>query len=251
MHLGKQQALQLLQQLDRHVSASAKVEVVLCPSFTLLETLKPKLEPLKFKLGAQNLHYQDEGAFTGEISGSQLKDLAEYVIIGHSERRLQFSETDDIIARKVAAAVRNTITPILCVGENLFERQDNETARVIHDQLSSGLVMLTAKDVENIVIAYEPVWAVDSDNVATPEQTKKAVQVIRNTIKELFGRQAEDKLRILYGGHMEPEFTQSYLNMKEVDGFLLGRASLNYHDFADIIKLSQSTLRPRRLTKAK
>ena len=226
-------------ELDKHISASTKIEVVVCPSFLALDSLKDKLEPLKIKLGAQNCYFADEGAFTGEVSSAQLRGLADYVIVGHSERRHKFNETNDIIARKVGAVVRNGLVPIICVGENLFERQDDETARVVHDQLNAALVMLTAAEVANIVVAYEPVWAVDSDNIATPEQTKKAVAVIRKTIRELFGTNAETSARILYGGHMEPEFAQDYLNMKDIDGFLVGRASLNYHEFVEIVKLTQ------------
>lgn len=239
MHLDLAQSHQLVTELDKHISASTKAEVVICPSFVALDSICKKLEPLKMKVGAQNCYLTDEGAFTGEVSPAQLRGLVDYVIVGHSERRLKFGETNDVIARKVGAVVRNGMTPIVCVGENLFERQDDETARVIHDQLNAALVMLTAEEVAKIVVAYEPVWAVDSDNIGTPEQIKKAVAVIRKTIRELFGTTAETSARVLYGGHMEPEFAQDFLNMKDMDGFLVGRASLNYHEFSDIVKQTQ------------
>lgn len=239
MNLNTQEALVLVGQLNNQISASAKMETVLCPSFTALEPVAAKLEPLKLKLGAQNIHHLDHGPFTGEVSASQLKGLVDYVIIGHSERRLHFGETGETIARKVSAAVRNNLNPVICVGENLFERQDNETARVVHDQLSGALVMLTTKEVASVVVAYEPVWAVDTDDIASPEQIGGAIKVIRKTVEELFGDSAASQVRVVYGGHADADNIGSYFRLKGLDGFLVGRASLNPLDFVSIIKATQ------------
>lgn len=239
MNLTIEESLALARHLDKNISASTKVDVVLCPAMVALAPLRHVLSPMKFKLGAQNVYFQDAGAFTGEVSATQVRGLAEYVIVGHSERRLHFGETSDIVARKVSAVVRNGMTPILCVGENLFERQDNETGQVLRDQLTAALVMLTTREVATLVIAYEPVWAVDSNDIATPEQVKKALEIIRDSITKLYGSAVGQGVRVLYGGHMEAEFTADYFKLKSLDGFLVGRASLNPYDFSTIVKLAQ------------
>ncbi|MBI4100927.1 triose-phosphate isomerase [Candidatus Microgenomates bacterium] len=240
MNLDVEHSLNLVEQLDQNISASTKVEVVLCPSLMALEPLKQKLKPLKFKLGAQNLYFQDHGAYTGEVSASQLRGLVDYVILGHSERRNHFNENDDDVGRKVAAAVRNEMTPILCVGEKLYERLDEETAQVLHDQLSVDLAMLTTREVTNVVVAYEPVWAIGTGEIATPEHIKKALAVVRKTISGLYGSQVAGAVRVLYGGSVTPEFVPDYARIKDLDGFLVGGASLNYQDFAAIVKAVQA-----------
>ncbi len=240
MNLTTAEGQKLVEYLDKGISASTKVEVVLCPPLVMLEPLARVLKPLKFALGAQNVYFQDFGAFTGEVSAAQVAGLARYVIVGHSERRIHFGETNDIVARKVSAAVRNAMTPIICIGENLFERQDGETATVLHDQLSAALVMLTTREVAGVVVAYEPVWAVDSSDIATPEQVKSALGVIRKTLSELYGSKVSEAVRVLYGGHMEPEFAGDYFKLKDLDGFLVGRASLQPAAFATIVKAAQT-----------
>lgn len=238
MNLSNGEALSLVAHIEKLVSASAKVDVVVCPSFVALELLHEKLEPLKLKLGAQNIHYLDHGPFTGEVSASMVKEFVDYVIVGHSERRAM-GETNDLIARKVAAAVRNDITPIICVGENLFERQDEETAQVIQDQLSAALVMLTTKEVARVAVAYEPVWAIGTGEIAKPEQVKAAVKVIRHTIAHQFGESTAEQVRVLYGGSVEAEFAQEYMKLKSLDGFLVGGASLRPLEFVSIVKSLQ------------
>ncbi len=240
MNLTIDEARRLIDHLDRNISASPRVEVVLCPSMVMLAPLRAALKPMKFKLGAQNIYFADHGAFTGEVSATQVAGLVDYVIVGHSERRLNFNETNDVVARKVSAAVRNGITPIICVGENLFERQDNETAQVLHDQLTAGLVMLTTREVAEIVIAYEPIWAIGTGEIAKPEQITKAMRVIRNTLSGLFGQTVAGTVRVLYGGSVEADFVPDYLKIKGLDGFLVGGASLNPYAFASIVKLTQS-----------
>ncbi|MBI3984310.1 triose-phosphate isomerase [Candidatus Microgenomates bacterium] len=238
MNLTVPEALRFVTDLDKAISASTKAEVVLAPSSMALAPVKDKLSA-KFGLAAQNIHYLDHGAFTGEVSATQVRGLADYVLVGHSERRLHFGETNDVVARKVSAVVRNGMTPILCVGENLFERQDNETAQVIHDQLATGSIMLTTREVANLVVAYEPVWAVDSNDIATPEQVSEAIKTVRQSLASIFGKTAAAGVRILYGGHAAPEFVADYLKIKDLDGFLVGRASLNVSDFSAMVKAIQ------------
>lgn len=238
MNLDNGEALSLIAHIEKLISASAKVDVAVCPSFVALELLHEKLEPLKLKLGAQNVHYIDHGPFTGEVSASMVREFVDYAIIGHSERRAM-GETNDVIARKVAAAVRHGITPILCVGENLFERQDGETGQVVHDQLAAGLVMLTSKEVARAVIAYEPIWAIGTGEIAQPEQVKEAINSIRKTITHQYGEAIASATRVIYGGSVMAEFAQEYIKVKNLDGFLVGGASLKPVEFASIVKTVQ------------
>jgi triosephosphate isomerase len=173
-----------------------------------------------------------------------LRDLVHYVIVGHSDRRHKFSEDLDMIRDKVAASVRNEIMPILCIGETKRERSDGETKQVLHDQLMTALNNLTAKEVSNIVIAYEPVWALSSGTdyahheIATPDQTGEVVDYVRNYVRDVFGAKASKDVRILYGGSVTPEVVHGFLDVPGVDGFLVGGASLNYYSFANIVDAS-------------
>jgi triosephosphate isomerase len=164
-----------------------------------------------------------------------LRELVHYVIIGHSERRIYFDENLEMVRDKVTACVRNEITPILCVGETKQERKDGETKQVLHDQLMTALSNLTADEVENMVIAYEPVWAIGTGDVAKPDQAKAAVDYIRSYVKDVFGKDAADGLRVLYGGSVVPDVVHGFLNIEGVNGFLVGGASLNYHSFSGIV----------------
>lgn len=245
MNLNLKESLNLVDELDKKVSTSPKLEVVICPSAVWLEPLKHRLKPVKFQLGAQNIHWEDHGPFTGEVAAAQVSGVVKYVIVGHSERRLHFGETNDMIARKVSAVVRNGMTPILCVGEDLIDRQDGHMNRVLHDQLNTGLIMLTTREVARVVVAYEPIWAIGTGEIAKPEQLKAAVKVIRNTIKELYGDVTSETARLLYGGSVEADFVADYLKLPGIDGFLVGGASLNAHSFASIIKSAQQGTAPR------
>lgn len=238
MNLDNGEALSLIAHIEKLISASAKVDVAVCPSFVALELLHEKLEPLKLKLGVQNVHYVDHGPFTGEVSASMVREFVDFAIIGHSERRAM-GETNDVIARKVSAAMRNGITPVLCVGENLFERQDGETGQVVHDQLAAGLVMLTGKEVAKTVIAYEPVWAIGTGEIAQPEQVKEAIGSIRKTIAHQYGETVASAVRVVYGGSVVAEFAEEYIKVKNLDGFLVGGASLKPVEFASIVKTVQ------------
>lgn len=236
MYLNASQASLLLHRLQERVKIYRDIEVVLAPSMLTLQPLSVQLDRRKFRLAAQNAYSKDEGAYTGEVSFTMLRDIVHYVIVGHSERRHIFHEDLDMIRDKVAAAVRNEISPILCVGETKTERDDGETKQVLHDQLMSGLSNLTAKEVRDVVIAYEPVWAIGEGNVAAkPDQVKEVVDFIRNYVSDVYSKPAAKQMRIIYGASVEPEMVGGMLSGTGIDGFLVGRQSLNYHNFSAII----------------
>ncbi len=242
MHLNASQSSLLLHRLQETIDGHRDIEVVLAPSLLSLQPLSIQLDRRKFRLAAQNAYFRDEGPFTGEVSFMMLRGLVHYAIVGHSERRHIFHEDLPMVRDKVAAAVRNEIVPILCVGETKTERDDNETKQVLHDQLASALANLTAEEVNGLVVAYEPVWAISSGNnfathaMAKPAELAEAVSDIRAYMKEVFGSPTAKGLRVLYGGSVVPEAVHGFLNQPGVDGFLIGGASLNYQVFGEIIK---------------
>ncbi|MDB5178667.1 MAG: tpiA [Patescibacteria group bacterium] len=242
MNLNPGEASLLVKRLEDKIKPDPKTEIVICPPFIDLYPIAKDLDRGKLKLGSQNIHYLDEGPFTGEISPAMLKGLADYAIIGHSERRAM-GEDDKLIAKKMAAAIRNDITPVLCVGETLAERQHGLAKKVIVDQLTADLTQLTATDVAKIVVAYEPVWSINhgDGNIvhAKPEDITFAYTTIRTLLEELYGEEGVSGLRLLYGGSADPGHCRAYLEMPYVDGLLVGGASLNYEDFAKIVKVAQ------------
>lgn len=240
MHLNTMQASILLHRLQERIRIYRDIEVVIAPSMLVLQPLSIQLDRRKFRLAAQNAYFKDEGAFTGEVSFTMLRDLVHYAIIGHSERRHVFGESLSEISQKMDAAVRNGIIPILCVGETKTERLAGHTRRVIHDQVTTALKGLTDEDIENLVIAYEPVWALsDGDPMhhahASPEDVEKAEKVIRHNITELYGKKAAEKVRVLYGGSVTPDVARGYLDIEGIDGLLAGGASVNYAQFSGIV----------------
>lgn len=237
MHLNTHQASLLVKRLDERIKVHRDIEVVLAPSMMSLQALSLQIDRRKFKLASQNAYHKDEGAFTGEVSFAMLQDLVHYGIIGHSERRIYFHEDDDTIRDKVAAAVRNEITPILCVGETQTERRLGETKQVLHDQIMVALSNLTANEVAEMVIAYEPVWAISTfgGELAKPHDVEKIFRFIRKQILDLYGKKASENIRILYGGSVDEQVVGGYLSMEGCDGVLVGGASLNYHKFSGIV----------------
>jgi triosephosphate isomerase len=240
MHLGPKEGVGLVKKLQDRILPKRGVEVVLCPPFLDLVPIKDVLDRQKFRLGAQNCHYLDDGAVTGEISASMLRGLATYVIVGHSERRTQFAEDDKLIARKLAAAVRNNLRPILCVGENLHQRQSKLSVKVVVDQLTANLALLTASDVDNLVVAYEPVWAIGTGEFATPAQIEPVIRAIRRTVEDLYGEGGASGLQVIYGGSVTADNCGSYLAEEGIEGFLVGGASLNPEQFAKIVEVTQN-----------
>ncbi len=248
MNLNTSQASILVHRLSERIKIHRDIEVVLAPSMLVLQPLSVQIDRRKFRLAAQNAFYKDEGAYTGEVSFTMLQDLVHYVIIGHSERRHIFGENHRMIRDKMAACVRNGLTPILCVGETKDERVAKETSRVLHDQLTSAVSNLTAEEVGNMVIAYEPVWAISSGSnyadheIAKPDEVAKAVKVIRHNIFELYGKKASEEVRVLYGGSSHAENARAYLEVDGIDGLLPGGASLNYHEFSGMVEAADKLL---------
>jgi triosephosphate isomerase (TIM) len=247
MHLNASQASLLLHRLQERIRTHRDIEVVLAPTSLVLQPLSMQLDRRKFRLAAQNAFHKDEGAYTGEVSFTMLRDLVHYVIIGHSERRIHFHEDLETVRDKVAAAIRNEITPILCVGETHDERRDGETKRVLHDQIVTALSNLTSDEVENMVIAYEPVWAISTfgGELAKPHDVQKAIAIIRHQISELYGNKAAERVRVLYGGSVDDHIVRGYLDIEGCDGALVGGASLNYHKFSGIVDSAYRALNER------
>lgn len=236
MNLNTHEASLYLHKLSDMVKIRRDVEVVVAPTLLALQSLSLQVDRRQFKLAVQNLYWRDQGAFTGEVSANQLRGLADYAIIGHSERRHIFHESDKDIRNKVQAAIRNRIAPILCIGETAAERSMGETKDVLHDQLLGGLANITSEDMKKVTIAYEPVWAIGSGNNAMPDDVKKVVAAIHMQIKHLYGATAAKSLAILYGGSVNPDNAADYLAIDGIDGLLIGGASLDAHDFSEIIE---------------
>jgi triosephosphate isomerase len=245
MHLNASQASLLVHRLHERIKIYRDIEVVLAPSMLTLQPLSVQIDRRKFRLAAQNAYWRDEGPFTGEVSFTMLRDLVHYVIVGHSERRHVFNEDLNTIRDKVAAAVRNDITPILCIGETKQEREQGETRQVLHDQLMTGLSNLTAAEVGSMVIAYEPVWAISNGSnfadheIPKPDEVENAVEYIRDYVKGVFGTKSAKSVRVLYGGSTFPEMVSGMISVPGLDGFLVGGASLNYHSFSSIVNLTR------------
>jgi triosephosphate isomerase len=235
MNLNTHEASLYVHRLSERVKVHRDVEVVLAPTLLALQSLSLQVDRRQFKLAVQNLYWRDSGAFTGEVSASQLHGVVDYAIIGHSERRHIFGETNKDIRNKVQAAIRNEIKPILCIGETANERLDGEMGAVLHDQLVAGLANITSEELAHVTVAYEPVWAIGTGNNAMPDDVKKAVTSIRNQIKHLYGAAAANELRILYGGSVTSDSAAGYLAIDGVDGLLVGGASLDAHSFSEII----------------
>lgn len=242
MNLTVHEASLYIHKLNRELTNHRNVEIVFAPTMLCLQPLSLQIDHSKFKLAAQNLYWRDEGPFTGEVSAQQLRGLVQYAIIGHSERRHIFGEHDKDIRAKVQAAIRNHITPILCVGETATEKADGETHAVLHDQIVGGLANLTADEVVDMVVAYEPVWALskgkdfDTHAIATTSVVTENVASIRKQVEHLFGEEVASKLRILYGGSTNGSNASGFMAIKGLDGFLVGGASLIGDEFGAIIK---------------
>lgn len=217
--------------------AGADAEVVVGVPTICLPAVKAAVAGSNIKVAAQNMHWEEKGAFTGETSGLMLKDLGvEYCIIGHSERRQYFAETDETVNKKAHAAFKYGITPIICVGESLAEREQGVTADLVRYQVKIALLGLTAEQAKTAVIAYEPIWAIGTGKTATSEQANEVCAIIRNTIKELYGAEVAEATRIQYGGSVTAATANELFNMSDIDGGLVGGASLKADDFEKIAK---------------
>lgn len=243
MHLTAAQASLLVQRLHERVKTHKDLEVVLAPSSLHLQPMSVQLDHRKFKLASQDAYFIDDGAFTGEISFSMLRHLVKYGLVGHSERRHVFNESLDDVTKKVAASYRNGIIPILCVGETKTERLAGETNQVLHDQVTTALADVASDEVESLVVAYEPVWAIGTGESAKPDDVVNAAKVILKNISELYGEKAASNVRILYGGSVKADTASGYMRLPEINGLLVGGACLNYHSFSDIVDNSYKVKR--------
>jgi len=233
------QAIELANGLKRefYKIEPTDIDIVLCPVYTCLSEVAEVIANSNIALGAQDVYWQDEGAFTGEISAPMLKDAGcAYVIIGHSERRQFFAETNDTVNKKIKAVLKQGLLPIVCVGESLAEREANKTFEVLTDHVRNGLVGLTVEEVTKIVIAYEPVWAIGTGKTATSAQAQEAHKYIRDLLAKFYNRDVANVIRIQYGGSVKPENIEEIMAQPDVDGALVGGASLKVESFSEIIK---------------
>ena len=231
-----------LHKLQKKIPNYRDVEIIVAPSLVALQPLSLQIDRHKMKLCAQNAFYRDYGAFTGEVSFSQLRGIADYCIIGHSERRYVLGENDKMIAKKVAAAIRNKVRPILCIGETESERAFGETADVIRDQLIGGLSEVADDNIDKVIIAYEPVWAISSvkgAKLAGPDEIGEAVNLIRQVLVDTYGARLAEKVPVLFGGSVNATNAGAYLTVPGVNGLLVGGASLILSEFADIIEVAK------------
>ena len=241
MNKTASEGVDLINEINIALGKQTDVGVAVCPPFTAIESCAKALEDSNVQLGAQNMHPKQEGAYTGEVSPVMLRSLfCTFVILGHSERREYFNESDTFINEKVLAALESSLKPILCVGETLEQREANETFAVVKEQLVEGLKGVKADAADNLVIAYEPVWAIGTGKTATPEMAQEVHKMIRDELSSLLGEAAAAKIRILYGGSMKPENASSLMDQPDIDGGLIGGAALKAKSFVELVKIAST-----------
>ncbi len=237
MNKSNFEAIDLVTLLKRDLNDVNDVDIVVCPPFTALSDVKDVLTDSNIMLGAQNLYWEDAGAFTGEISASMLKEVgAQFVIIGHSERRQYFAETNDSVNKRIKAALKWNLTPIVCVGENLHERENNRTFDVVRDHCEGAFDGFSEEEIEKIIIAYEPVWAIGTGKTATPQQAQEVHRFIRELLMRMYNEELARDIRIQYGGSVKPENITELMAQPDIDGALVGGASLSHESFVKIVK---------------
>lgn len=237
MHKTVTEALELVRTLRRGLLEVEGVEVVLCPPFVALAPVAELLKPTKIGLGAQNMFWEDQGAYTGEVSPLMLKDLVQYVILGHSERRQYFGETDEGVNRKVKAALKHGLKPIICIGENLEENEAGRTNEVVERQLRAALRDIPAEQARALVIAYEPVWAIGTGKPATGAGANAVIGLtVRGVLATLYGEEVAQAVRVQYGGSVNPQNIAEFMVQPDIDGALVGGASLKAPDFIAIVQ---------------
>jgi triosephosphate isomerase len=241
MNKTANEAVALAKDIIEEVGRETSVDIVLCPPFTALAAVAHVLEGQAVKLGGQNMHPEKSGAYTGEVSAEMLRTLyVTHVILGHSERRTYFGETDAFINKKVLAALAHELKPILCVGETLAEREAGSTLAVVQRHVEGGLAGVKPEQITTVIIAYEPVWAIGTGKVATTAQAQEVHAFIRDLLTKLYGATLAQKVRILYGGSMKPANAAELLAEKDIDGGLIGGASLEARSFIDLVKAADA-----------
>lgn len=243
MNLNVHESSLFVAKLSQCVPIKRDVETVICPSFLSLQPVSLQINHRQMKLGAQNCYWRDEGAFTGEVSATQLRGLAQYVLVGHSERRNIFGEDDRDIRFKVQAAIRNGLRPVLCVGETEMERSDGDTEHVLQDQVASGLMNIGSDELDQVLIAYEPVWAIGGSAAASEEDIAEAMKIIKTQIEHMFGKKAAEIVPVLYGGSSNLKNGKQILSIPNVDGLLVGRASLIAPEFAGLVEAAAEVIK--------
>lgn len=250
MHFSVSQAVALADKLAKK-KVPEGVEVAVAPNNLALAPVSDVLNKTDITTIGQNAHFKDEGAFTGEVGMHMLRGISHYVLVGHSERRHVFHESNEQTRAKMVAAVRSGITPVLCVGETLVEREHHHTSYVLNDQLVAGLADLTSDEVEKIIVAYEPVWAIGTGKYARPDDVLSAISKIRNEISHLYGYEAANKCKVLYGGSVDKDNCGAYLVLDGVDGLLVGGASLSVSKFWPIVELAAQAAKVNKSTDKK
>ncbi len=238
MHKTPEESIKLAKEIDNFLQENQEidVDVLICPPYTSLYLLNKELKDRKVLLGAQNMSYEDEGAYTGEISPLMLKDMdIEYVILGHSERRQFFSENDEIINKKIKKAIEHNLKPILCVGETLEERESGKDKEKVKNQIIADLENIDKEKAADITIAYEPIWAIGTGKTASSDDANDMIKYIRSILKELYDEETSETMRIQYGGSVKPHNIKELMNKSDIDGALVGGASLKSEDFNKII----------------
>ena len=234
MNMLPNEAMSFITELEPYAK-NAKCEIILCVPYTDLFYSLLTAQNTNIKIGAQNMHWEESGAYTGEVSPNMLKCInVEYVIIGHSERRQYFAETDETVNKKIKSALNHSLKPILCVGETLEQRENNMQDAIISNQIKSALKGI--ESIENIIIAYEPIWAIGTGKVATKEDANNTIKIIRSTVKELYGDNVAQNVCILYGGSVKKENAKELFSTSDIDGALVGGASLKVDEFAKILE---------------
>lgn len=236
MNFNMHEASLYLHKLIGMLPVHRDVEVIIAPTMLTLQSLSLQVNRRIAKLAAQNCYWRDQGAYTGEVPAAHLRGIADYVLIGHSERRHVFIENEKDIRLKVQAAIRNHIKPILCIGETIQEKTLGETRDALSDQLVSGLANITAEEMEDVIIAYEPVWAIGTGENARPDDVREALKIIRRQISHLYGKKAAEQVKILYGGSVNVDSAADYLNINSLDGLLVGNASIDANQFTQIVE---------------
>jgi triosephosphate isomerase (TIM) len=236
MNKNAAEAVALVEEIKRGLDAKKGIEVVVCPPFTSLAAVSAMITGTGVELGAQNMHWEQSGAFTGEVSAEMLRELyCHYVILGHSERRTLFRETDQDVNRKLKTALVSNLIPIVCVGETIKQRKSGQTESVLATQVKAGLAGVGLKEFQSMIIAYEPVWAIGTGVSATAEQAQDAHKFIRGLLKELADDRTASSIRIIYGGSVKPENAKELMEQPDIDGGLIGGASLNANQFLAIV----------------
>lgn len=236
MYLNVDQSTDLIEDMMDGLEEIKGVDKVVCPPFTSLTKVCEYLDGTSIKVGAQNVHWEEEGAYTGEVSVLMLQDLVDYVIVGHSERRLYFGETDDLINRKVRMVLSHGLKPIVCIGENLEQNESGRTEEVVSGQVNGTLSGIDRGQMANVVISYEPVWAIGTGRPSTAAGANQIIGMIRNIIREMYGDEVAEGLRIQYGGSVRAGNIAEYLRQPEIDGALVGGASIKADEFVSIVR---------------